>query len=117
MVYDREQQINALPDYQFSPSTMQGDIRNYHYPPICPSCQYQMMQPFFLNPQQVEQYAQTNNRRNPNVEQHIMQQFLNENGQVDIQKMLQTIGQFADTVQQVSPVIKQINDIIRSFRA
>jgi len=47
----------------------------------------------------------------------VMQQFLDENGQVDIQKMLQTVGQFADTVQQVSPVIKQLNDLVRSFRA
>lgn len=47
----------------------------------------------------------------------VMQQFLDENGQVDIQKMLRTVGQFADTVQQVSPVIKQLNDLIRSFRA
>lgn len=47
----------------------------------------------------------------------VMQQFLDENGQVDIQKMLKTVGQFADTVQQVSPVIKQLNDLVRSFRA
>lgn len=46
----------------------------------------------------------------------VLQQFMNENGQVDIQKMLQTVGQFADTVQQVSPVIKQLNELVRSFR-
>lgn len=46
----------------------------------------------------------------------VMQQFMNDSGQVDIQKMLQTVGQFADTVQQVSPVIKQLNDLVRSFR-
>lgn len=46
----------------------------------------------------------------------VMQQFMNDSGQVDIQKMLQTVGQFADTVQQVSPVIKQLNELVRSFR-
>lgn len=50
------------------------------------------------------------------TENHMLQQFLTEDGQVDIQKMLKTIGQFADTVQQVSPVIKQINDLVKSFR-
>lgn len=44
-------------------------------------------------------------------------QFLNEHGQVDVNKMLTTVGQLAQTVQQVSPVIKQVNDIIQSFRA
>lgn len=43
-------------------------------------------------------------------------QFLNEHGQVDVNKMLTTVGQLAQTVQQVSPVIKQVNDIIQSFR-
>lgn len=47
----------------------------------------------------------------------MMQQFLNEHGQVDIQKMLQTVGQLADTVQQVTPVVRQLNDLIRAFRA
>lgn len=47
----------------------------------------------------------------------VMQQFLDENGNVDIQKMLSTVGQLADTVQQVSPVIRQLNDLIRNFRA
>lgn len=50
------------------------------------------------------------------VDKKVIQQFMNEDGQVDIQKMLQTVGQFADTVQQVSPVIKQLNELIRSFR-
>lgn len=43
-------------------------------------------------------------------------QFLNEHGQVDVNKMLSTVGQLAQTVQQVSPVIKQVNDIVQSFR-
>lgn len=47
----------------------------------------------------------------------VMQQFLDENGNVDVQKMLSTVGQLADTVQQVSPVIRQLNDLIRNFRA
>lgn len=51
------------------------------------------------------------------IDSKVLQQFMNDNGQVDIQKMLQTVGQFADTVQQVSPVIKQLNELVRSFRA
>ena len=46
----------------------------------------------------------------------VLQQFMDEHGQVDVSKMLKTIGQLADTVQQVTPVVKQINDIIKAFR-
>lgn len=46
----------------------------------------------------------------------ILQQFQNENGQIDINKMLSTVGQLANTVQQVSPVFKQVGDLIKSFR-
>lgn len=69
------------------------------------------------NPNFGDQGQSLFSNRQGNAENPMMQQFLTEDGQVDIQKMLQTIGQFADTVQQVSPVIKQINDLVRSFRA
>lgn len=76
--------------------------------------------PYYYNQQQLQMpfpttdMLQTNNNQ---VESRMLQQFLDENGQVDIQKMLQTVGQLADTVQQVSPVIRQVNDLIRQFRA
>lgn len=111
MTYDDEYSNHTFPDYPYHYYHMPTDSYNFEYPPICP-CQYQMPQSFYMNPQ----YYDMNQQRYPTSEQHIMQQFLTEDGQVDIQKMLKTIGQFADTVQQVSPVIKQINDIIRSFR-
>lgn len=71
----------------------------------------------FSNPNFAGQGPPPLSNRQGNTENHMMQQFLTEDGQVDIQKMLQTISQFADTVQQVSPVIKQINDLVKSFRA
>ena len=46
----------------------------------------------------------------------LMEQFLNENGQIDIQKTLYMAGQFADTIEQVTPVIKQLNDVFQGFR-
>lgn len=52
----------------------------------------------------------------PNQSPSIFAQFKDQNGQVDINKTLSTVGQFANTVQQVTPVIKQISDLIKSFR-
>lgn len=98
-------------DYPFYYNQMPTESYNFEFPPICP-CQYHMAQSFYMHPHHFEM----NQRRYSPSEHHIMQQFLTEDGHVDIQKMLKTIGQFADTVQQVSPVIKQINDLIRSFR-
>lgn len=115
MVYENEN--DALPTYQFQP------IQDYVYGPydyqpfIYQPYMYQQVPPnmnidqraFF---QEVPQEGQATNNTNS-----VMQQFLDENGNVDIQKMLQTVGQLADTVQQVTPVIRQLNDLIRSFRA
>lgn len=112
MAYDEEYAYHTLPEYPYYYYHMPIDSYNFEYPPVCP-CQYQMPQSYYLNPQ----FHEFNQRRTPISEQHVMQQFLTEDGQVDIQKMLKTIGQFADTVQQVSPVIKQINDLIKSFRS
>lgn len=46
----------------------------------------------------------------------ILSQFQTPSGDLDINKMLSTVGQLANTVQQVSPVIKQVGSIIKSFR-
>src|SRR5690625_3200336 len=42
--------------------------------------------------------------------------FQTETGQFDFNKMLSTVGQLADTVQQVSPFIKQVGSMIKTFR-
>ncbi len=46
----------------------------------------------------------------------IMQHFYDENGQMDIQKMLSTVNQLAGTFQQVTPVIQQIGSLVRLIR-
>lgn len=90
----------------------------YYYQP------YNMNAPFIEEQQiPVEQVNTPIGGNNPvNLEEEnnpgaFTHQFLNENGQIDVNKMLTTVGQLAQTVQQVSPVIKQVNDIIQSFRA
>ncbi|NLI68428.1 MAG: hypothetical protein GX374_07270 [Bacilli bacterium] len=110
MVYDEEERGHTLPEHPYY-YQMPIDAHLFEYPPLCP-CQYQYAQSLYMQPH----HMAMNQRRQPASDHHLMQQFLTEDGHVDIEKMLKTIGQFADTVQQVSPVIKQINDLIRSFR-
>lgn len=71
-----------------------------------------------INSQQQQGNNPTNTFPNQEVDNEAVfsHQFLNEQGQVDVNKMLSTVGHLAQTVQQVSPVIKQVNDIIQSFR-
>lgn len=45
-----------------------------------------------------------------------MSQFQGENGQLDINKMLSTVGHLANTVQQVTPVIQQVSSLMKSFK-
>lgn len=99
------QNQSALMNSDFQASEKQFTNPNIHEPVN------QLMNENFGGPGQPPHLNQRTN-----TEINMLQQFLTEDGQVDIQKMLQTIGQFADTVQQVSPVIKQINDLIKSFR-
>jgi len=86
------------------------------YPPYQPTNEYTQRHEYetvtTMNETPYEQEQGTTNI----ADSKVMQQFMNDSGQVDIQKMLQTVGQFADTVQQVSPVIKQLNELVRSFR-
>jgi hypothetical protein len=43
----------------------------------------------------------------------IISYFQDENGQIDIDKMLSTFGQVADTVKQVSPLVKGLGSIMK----
>src|SRR5699024_10314840 len=76
----------------------------------------QQSQPFAWH-QEMQQYPdyypqpQTSNRP-----PGILSQFQDENGQVDVNKMLATVSQLANTVQQVTPMIKQFSDFIKTFR-
>src|SRR5690625_5041923 len=63
-----------------------------------------------INPQQQSPFNQQPMTAN------IMQQFQDAEGQVDINKMLSTVGQLANTVQQVSPMIKQFGTFVSGFR-
>ncbi|GAB3045396.1 YppG family protein [Virgibacillus ainsalahensis] len=42
--------------------------------------------------------------------------FQNNEGQVDVDKMISTVGQLANTYHQVSPIVKQFGSLIKSFR-
>ena len=97
----------------------------YHHPcpyamhaPYCATChmERQEVRSGREIPLQENTIPVSTDEMNQQMESKMIQQFMNDDGQVDIQKMLQTVGQFADTVQQVSPVIKQLNDLVRSFR-
>jgi len=52
----------------------------------------------------------------PNHNQGIMNQFQDQSGQIDFNKMLSTVGQLATTVQQVSPILKNVGSFINLFR-
>lgn len=42
--------------------------------------------------------------------------FQDKDGQVDLDKMFSTVGQFANTIQQISPVVKQFGSMIKNFK-
>lgn len=46
---------------------------------------------------------------------NFMSNFQNENGQLDVDKMLNTVGQMANTYHQVYPIFKQFGSFIKNF--
>lgn len=43
-------------------------------------------------------------------------QFQNQNGQLNLDKVLTTVSQIANTYHQVSPILKQFGDFMKTFR-
>lgn len=52
----------------------------------------------------------------PPLTASMLQQFQDADGHIDFNKMLSTVGQLANTVQQVTPVIKQLGSFMNQFR-
>ncbi|MEC5424688.1 YppG family protein [Virgibacillus sp. C22-A2] len=53
---------------------------------------------------------------NPNPSNGLMSYFQSQDGQVDFDKMLSTVGQLANTYHQVSPIVKQFGALMKNFR-
>lgn len=115
MVNENDFQQEQYPYYSFYPQ--ESYMMPYHQPMMNEQSHYYpyetyMYTPYpYMNMQQQEAIAQ-----DPSINNPVLQQFVDENGQMDINKMLKTVGQLADTVQQVTPVIRQLNDVIKNFR-
>lgn len=61
--------------------------------------------------------AQSFNEPPPKQMNSLLTQFQNSEGQIDVDKMLNTVGQLANTYHQVAPIIKQFGSLIKTFRS
>jgi len=52
----------------------------------------------------------------PKQPSNLLSQFQNTEGQFDVDKMINTVGQIASTYHQVAPIIKQFGSFIKNFR-
>ncbi|WP_179151969.1 YppG family protein [Oceanobacillus senegalensis] len=59
------------------------------------------------------QQAQNQQQMPPNM----MSSFQKENGQLDLDKVLTTVGQLASTYHQVAPIVQQFGSFMKNFRA
>ncbi|HLS07806.1 YppG family protein [Lentibacillus sp.] len=48
----------------------------------------------------------------PPKPKNLLYYFQDQNGELDLDKMLSTAGQVANTVQKISPVVKQVGDLL-----
>ncbi|MGY0693668.1 YppG family protein [Virgibacillus sp. FSP13] len=110
-----------------------GYANYYHMHPYYQTWQNQQMQqpnpaffqsPFdqFAKPKQPNNWhavmeSQTSNNPYPPPKSNgLFTYFQDKNGQVDLDKMFSTVGQFANTVQQISPVVKQVGSIMKNMK-
>lgn len=55
-------------------------------------------------------------QQNQQMQQGIISQFQNQNGQLDVDKVIGTVGQLANTYHQVAPIFKQFGSLVKNFR-
>lgn len=96
-----------------------------YYPPTAfskiPQQQVQTIPPYqyFAKPTQpAEWYPDSTiyGNSNPQQAKGFMAMFQDKNGQMDLDKMLSTVGQMANTYQQVSPIIKGIGSFMKGVK-
>ncbi|WP_157967362.1 MULTISPECIES: YppG family protein [Paraliobacillus] len=74
---------------------------------------------YFAKPAQpIEWYSESNSFTDTNSQQAkgFMHMFQDKDGQMDLDKMLNTVGQMANTYQQVSPIIKGIGSFMKGIK-
>ncbi|MDQ0352966.1 hypothetical protein J2R98_002817 [Alkalibacillus filiformis] len=97
---------NYMPDQQEVPpyNPFMNPNNQQEVPPYNP----------FMNPNDYQgfqipgQHAMT-----PSQKQMLLQYFQDENGEVDLDKVFKTLGQVVQITQQVSPLIKTLNTMVR----
>lgn len=111
-------QFPPQPPYLYNQHPMPQQLNVPQQPSFSQQQSHFMSGPMHYMPQQSFQ-PQGSMHQIPNqpISANIMQQFQDDEGQIDINKMLSTVGQLANTVQQVSPVIKQVGSLVNSFRS
>lgn len=104
-------------DYYPNEQVQQSPFEYYSKPSQPENWPYTVpQQPNYYQYEQQNPYIYQQQSQPSNPPPSILAQFKTPEGQMDVQKMLSTVGQLANTVQQVSPVIKEIGAMIRVFR-
>ncbi|MFA1822580.1 YppG family protein [Virgibacillus oceani] len=112
--YHDSQEMNPFPHQPFYESTSYNEQPVHQTPyeyfakPIQPNWQGMMHQPQGNYTSQPQPPIKPVNS--------IMSNFQNQDGKVDIDKMLGTVGQMANTYHQVSPIFKQFGTFLKGFR-
>lgn len=71
---------------------------------------------FTNNPVMQLNHMDPNAAAMPKKPNNFLAQFQNGDGQIDVDKMLGTVGQLANTYHQVAPIIKQLGSFMKNFR-
>lgn len=93
------QPAQKVAEVEEKPPIMEGPYVQFAKPP-----QPNQWNPYYSLQQQFPQYGQ-------NPQKGLAQYFQDKNGQLDLDKMLSTMGQVANTANQFSPLVKSLSSL------
>ncbi|ENH96383.1 hypothetical protein J416_11085 [Gracilibacillus halophilus YIM-C55.5] len=108
-------------DHRF-PSTQDPFFGSFPYQQQYPMAPNQPMTPYqyFQKPVMPPPYQEMSNQFPPTSgkpKHSVMGMFQNQNGELDVDKVFQTVNQMANTYHQVNPIIKNVGSWIKKFQA
>ena len=115
---DRMRHPHSFANRKTPPFTRQqpSNTLNYPYTPISHITPYERYakppQPLNLMSQSQEAYGNPQEQ----TQAGLLRAFTDANGQVDFDKTMTTINQLASTYHQVSPIVRQLSTLIKTFR-
>lgn len=117
--YPPYQAYDVYPDYSYGGPYPSDLVWSYQHPSAMPVYSQPPFD-YFAKPAQPTNWpvvpGSVNNASSQSKSNGFLTYFQDKDGQMDLNKMLSTAGQFANTFQQITPLMKQVGSLMKNFK-